>query len=144
MRGSPPQLAADALDVSLPGRGMEAGTLHPVTRTLERIETLFRSLGFAVADGPEIEDDFHNFTALNTPENHPARSMHDTFYVEGGIRVAHPYVAGAGALHGNARTADQDHRSGPRVSASTATPRIRRCSTRWKDSGSTKASRSPT
>jgi phenylalanyl-tRNA synthetase alpha chain len=79
------QLAADALDVSLPGRGRGAGGLHPLTRTLERIETLFRSLGFDVADGPEIEDDFHNFTALNTPENHPARSMHDTFYVEGGM-----------------------------------------------------------
>jgi phenylalanyl-tRNA synthetase alpha chain len=78
------QLAAEALDVSLPGRGGGTGGLHPLTRTLERIETLFRSLGFAVADGPEIEDDFHNFTALNTPENHPARSMHDTFYVEGG------------------------------------------------------------
>ena len=78
------QLAADALDVSLPGRGAGSGGLHPLTRTLERIETLFRSLGFEVADGPEIEDDFHNFTALNTPENHPARSMHDTFYVEGG------------------------------------------------------------
>jgi phenylalanyl-tRNA synthetase alpha chain len=79
------QLAADALDVSLPGRGRGVGGLHPLTRTLERIETLFRSLGFAVADGPEIEDDFHNFTALNTPENHPARSMHDTFYVDGGM-----------------------------------------------------------
>jgi len=78
------QLAAEALDVSLPGRGRGIGTLHPITRTLARIETLFRSLGFEVADGPEIEDDFHNFTALNTPENHPARSMHDTFYVEGG------------------------------------------------------------
>jgi phenylalanyl-tRNA synthetase alpha chain len=78
------QLAADALDVSLPGRGYCSGGLHPITRTLARIEELFRSLGFAVADGPEIEDDFHNFTALNTPENHPARSMHDTFYVEGG------------------------------------------------------------
>ena len=78
------QLAAEALDVSLPGRGRGTGSLHPITRTLDRIETLFRSLGFEVADGPEIEDDFHNFTALNTPENHPARSMHDTFYVEGG------------------------------------------------------------
>jgi phenylalanyl-tRNA synthetase alpha chain len=77
------QLDAEALDVSLPGRGFGTGGLHPITRTLERIETLFRSLGFEVADGPEIEDDFHNFTALNTPENHPARSMHDTFYVEG-------------------------------------------------------------
>jgi phenylalanyl-tRNA synthetase alpha chain len=78
------QLAADALDVSLPGRGPGTGGLHPITRTLARMEALFRSLGFEVADGPEIEDDFHNFTALNTPENHPARSMHDTFYVEGG------------------------------------------------------------
>ena len=78
------QLMAEALDVSLPGRGQDGGGLHPLTRTLDRVETLFRSLGFEVADGPEIEDDFHNFTALNTPENHPARSMQDTFYVEGG------------------------------------------------------------
>lgn len=76
------QLKAEALDITLPGRGLPAGGLHPVTRTLERIEALFRSIGFDVADGPEIEDDFHNFTALNTPENHPARSMHDTFYLE--------------------------------------------------------------
>ncbi len=79
------QLAADALDVSLPGRGHGRGGLHPLTRAQARVEELFRSLGFAVADGPEIEDDFHNFTALNTPENHPARSMQDTFYVEGGM-----------------------------------------------------------
>jgi len=78
------QLASEALDVSLPGRGSGTGGLHPITRTLERIETLFRSVGFEVADGPEIEDDFHNFTALNMPEDHPSRSMHDTFYVEGG------------------------------------------------------------
>jgi len=79
------QLAAEALDVSLPGRGLGIGGLHPITRTLERIEALFHSLGFSVADGPEIEDDFHNFTALNMPEDHPSRSMHDTFYVEGGM-----------------------------------------------------------
>jgi len=79
------QLAGEALDVSLPGRGQGSGGLHPITRTLERIETLFHSLGFSVADGPEIEDDFHNFTALNMPEDHPSRSMHDTFYVEGGM-----------------------------------------------------------
>ena len=77
------QLAAEALDVTLPGRGATPGGLHPVSRTLERIEALFRSIGFIVADGPEIETDWHNFTALNTPENHPARSMHDTFYLEG-------------------------------------------------------------
>jgi phenylalanyl-tRNA synthetase alpha chain len=76
------QLAAEALDVTLPGRGRSKGGLHPVTRTLERIEQLFASIGFAVADGPEIEDDWYNFTALNTPENHPARSMHDTFYLQ--------------------------------------------------------------
>jgi phenylalanyl-tRNA synthetase alpha chain len=78
-------LAAQALDVSLPGRGPGVGALHPITLTLHRVEALFRSLGFAVADGPEIEDDFHNFTALNIPEDHPARAMQDTFYVEGGL-----------------------------------------------------------
>ncbi|GMU71285.1 MAG: phenylalanine--tRNA ligase subunit alpha [Burkholderiales bacterium] len=78
-------LASEAVDVSLPGRGAGSGTLHPLTLTLERVEALFATLGFEVADGPEIEDDFHNFTALNTPENHPARSMHDTFYVDGGL-----------------------------------------------------------
>jgi len=77
------QLAAEALDVTLPGRGISRGGLHPVTKSLERVEELFRSIGFDVADGPEIETDWHNFTALNTPENHPARSMHDTFYLQG-------------------------------------------------------------
>ncbi len=76
------QLAQEALDVTLPGRGSGRGGLHPVTRTLQRIEDLFHSLGFEVADGPEIESDYYNFTALNQPENHPARSMHDTFYVD--------------------------------------------------------------
>ncbi|GHT96446.1 phenylalanine--tRNA ligase alpha subunit [Betaproteobacteria bacterium] len=75
------RLAEEALDVTLPGRGESRGGLHPVTRTLERIEHLFASIGFSVADGPEIETDFYNFTALNTPEEHPARSMHDTFYL---------------------------------------------------------------
>lgn len=77
------RLAAEAIDVTLPGRGLGSGGLHPVTLTIARIETIFRSIGFDVADGPEIEEDFFNFTALNTPENHPARSMHDTFYVDG-------------------------------------------------------------
>ncbi len=76
------KLAAETLDVTLPGRGLAVGGLHPVTRTLARIETLFRSIGFDVAQGPEIETDFYNFTALNIPENHPARAMHDTFYVD--------------------------------------------------------------
>ena len=78
------KLAGEKLDVTLPGRGLGRGGLHPVTRTMERVEALFRSLGFAVADGPEIETDYYNFTALNQPENHPARSMHDTFYLKGG------------------------------------------------------------
>ncbi len=76
------KLAAESLDVTLPGRGTATGGLHPVTRTLERIEQLFHSLGFAVSSGPEIEHDFYNFTALNIPENHPARAMHDTFYID--------------------------------------------------------------
>lgn len=75
------QLAEERLDVTLPGRGGHSGGLHPVTRVLERICTLFHSIGFDVASGPEIETDFYNFTALNIPENHPARAMHDTFYI---------------------------------------------------------------
>jgi phenylalanyl-tRNA synthetase alpha chain len=78
------QLKAEALDVTLPGRQRASGGLHPVSLTLERIEGIFGSMGFEVADGPEIETDWFNFTALNTPADHPARSMHDTFYVEGG------------------------------------------------------------
>ena len=82
------QLKAEALDVSLPGRQRTLGGLHPVSLTLERIEAIFGSMGFDVAQGPEIETDWFNFTALNTPEDHPARSMHDTFYVEGGTEAA--------------------------------------------------------
>jgi phenylalanyl-tRNA synthetase alpha chain len=76
------RLAADCIDVTLPGRGQRSGGLHPVTRTLERIQDLFAGMGFAVAEGPEIEDDYHNFGALNIPETHPARAMHDTFYFD--------------------------------------------------------------
>jgi phenylalanyl-tRNA synthetase alpha chain len=82
------QLQAEALDVTLPGRRRGQGGLHPVSLTLERIEAIFGSMGFDVADGPEIETDWFNFTALNTPQDHPARSMHDTFYVEGGTDEA--------------------------------------------------------
>ncbi|MDD3529221.1 MAG: phenylalanine--tRNA ligase subunit alpha [Gallionellaceae bacterium] len=78
------QLAAESLDVTLPGRGAGLGGAHPVSLTLKRIESLFASIGFAVADGPEIETDFYNFTALNIPDNHPARAMHDTFYLGDG------------------------------------------------------------
>jgi phenylalanyl-tRNA synthetase alpha chain len=76
------QLKAEALDVSLPGRKREPGGLHPVSLTLERIEQIFASMGFDVADGPELETDWHSFTSLNNPPNHPARSMQDTFYVD--------------------------------------------------------------
>ena len=76
------RLEAERVDVTLPGRGLGTGGLHPVTRSLMRIEALFASAGFQVAEGPEIEDDFHNFEALNIPEHHPARAMHDTFYFD--------------------------------------------------------------
>ncbi|MGL5401292.1 MAG: phenylalanine--tRNA ligase subunit alpha, partial [Plesiomonas shigelloides] len=76
------RLAAETIDVSLPGRRIENGGLHPVTRTIERIETFFGELGFSVATGPEIEDDFHNFDALNIPGHHPARADHDTFWFD--------------------------------------------------------------
>ncbi len=75
-------LKAETVDVTLPGRNSEVGGLHPVTRTLQRIERYFRNIGFDVAEGPEIEDSYHNFTALNIPETHPARAMHDTFYFD--------------------------------------------------------------
>jgi len=87
------QLALEALDVTLAGRGIHAGGLHPVTRTLERIEKLFHSIGFEVADGPEIETDYYNFTALNQPENHPARSMHDTFYLDDGKHLLRTHTS---------------------------------------------------
>jgi phenylalanyl-tRNA synthetase alpha chain len=86
-------LGAERLDVTLPGRGARTGGLHPITRVMERIETLFRSMGFEVADGPEIETDYYNFTALNQPENHPARSMHDTFYLADGEHLLRTHTS---------------------------------------------------
>ena len=76
------RLAAERVDVTLPGRGEHTGGIHPVTRTMERIEAFFGAVGFDVVEGPEIEDDYHNFEALNIPAHHPARAMHDTFYVD--------------------------------------------------------------
>ena len=76
------QLAAETIDVSLPGRGQSTGGIHPVTRTIERMEDFFAAIGFDVVEGPEVEDDYHNFEALNIPAHHPARAMHDTFYVD--------------------------------------------------------------
>ncbi|MEO9331751.1 phenylalanine--tRNA ligase subunit alpha [Ectopseudomonas guguanensis] len=74
------KLASERIDVTLPGRGQTSGGLHPVTRTLERVEQFFTHIGYSVAEGPEVEDDYHNFEALNIPGHHPARAMHDTFY----------------------------------------------------------------
>lgn len=79
------QLNSQRIDITLPGRGMEMGHVHPVTQVRERLEQLFKSIGFSVVDGPEIEDDYHNFEALNIPADHPARAMHDTFYCENGL-----------------------------------------------------------
>lgn len=76
------QLASECVDVTLPGRGQHPGGLHPITRTLQRIEQLFAGMGFESVSGPEIEDDYHNFEALNIPAHHPARAMHDTFYID--------------------------------------------------------------
>lgn len=76
------KLSREQIDVTLPGRGEQAGGLHPVTRVMERIEDFFTQAGFQIADGPEVEDDFHNFEALNIPSHHPARAMHDTFYFD--------------------------------------------------------------
>jgi phenylalanyl-tRNA synthetase alpha chain len=84
------QLAAETIDVSLPGFQPTTGGLHPVTRTLERMQAIFSKIGFETVEGPEIEDDYHNFEALNIPDHHPARAMHDTFYtLEGGVLRTH-------------------------------------------------------
>ena len=84
LQGAAPaaQLADESIDITLPGRRAEAGSLHPITRTIQRMETFFSAMGFQVVEGPEIEDDYHNFEALNIPAHHPARAMHDTFYVD--------------------------------------------------------------
>lgn len=76
------QLSQGWIDVTLPGRGQSSGALHPITKVLERMENIFTSIGYEVAEGPEIEDDYHNFEALNIPPHHPARAMHDTFYID--------------------------------------------------------------
>ncbi|MDY0022538.1 phenylalanine--tRNA ligase subunit alpha [Arenimonas caeni] len=87
------RLASERIDVTLPGRGGAVGNLHPVSRTLERITDIFARLGYQLADGPEIEDDFHNFEALNFPPHHPARAMHDTFYFPDG-RLLRTHTSG--------------------------------------------------
>lgn len=87
------RLDSETIDVTLPGRGAGTGGLHPITRTIQRISGLFNELGFETVEGPEIEDDFHNFQALNIPESHPARAMQDTFYVQGGARLLRTHTS---------------------------------------------------
>ena len=87
------KLASETIDITLPGRGEGVGGLHPITRTIERISRLFNNLGFETVEGPEIEDDFHNFQALNIPESHPARAMQDTFYLNNGARLLRTHTS---------------------------------------------------
>lgn len=87
------RLASETIDVTLPGRGSQAGGLHPVTRTIRRIERIFNAMGFESVEGPEIEDDWHNFQALNIPESHPARAMQDTFYALNGARLLRTHTS---------------------------------------------------
>ncbi|MDB5985040.1 MAG: phenylalanine--tRNA ligase subunit alpha [Nevskia sp.] len=87
------RLASESIDVTLPGRGEGVGGLHPVTRTIRRIESIFNSMGFETVEGPEIEDDWHNFQALNIPESHPARAMQDTFYLLNGARLLRTHTS---------------------------------------------------
>jgi phenylalanyl-tRNA synthetase alpha chain len=100
------KLAAEAIDVTLPGRRHGTGGMHPVSRTQELVERLFASMGFSVADGPEIENDYFNFTALNTPEKHPARSMHDTFYIANSANLLRTHTSPVQIRHMLAATQD--------------------------------------
>ena len=105
------KLAAEAIDVTLPGRNPGIGGLHPVTRALERVEALFATMGFVVADGPEIENDYYNFTALNTPPKHPARSLQDTFYLANSEHVLRTHTSPVQIRHMQA----QAEKGGPPI-----------------------------
>ena len=110
------RLAAERIDVTLPGRGVQRGGLHPVTRTLERMQRLFEHAGFETVEGPEIEDDYHNFEALNIPEHHPARAMHDTFYFDAHLLLRTHNLSSTDTYHGAGRATIQDHRPGTGLS----------------------------
>ncbi len=105
------------MDWTLPGDPITVGTRHPISLVRNRIIQIFGRLGFSVAEGPEIEDDWHNFTALNLPEDHPARDMQDTFYVtqKSRLAAAHAYQQCAGAGDGKTKTTHPDYLSGPCV-----------------------------
>ena len=134
------KLATEAVDVTLPGRVVPAGGVHPVIRTWMRVEEIFRSIGFDVADGPEIESDWFSFTALNNPPNHPARSMQDTFYVDrnDGQGLPLPLRPHTSPIRCAMRARiSRPLRSSPRGARTvwTATPRTRPCFIRLKASG---------
>ena len=130
------RLATEGLDMTLPVAPPREGSVHPVSQVMDELAEIFADLGFSVATGPEIEDDWHNFTALNIPETHPARAMHDTFYFDrDGCRrppdaAAHPHLAGADPHHAVAAAAALHHRAGPHLPLRFATRPTRRCSTR--------------
>ena len=107
--------AVSAVDVTLPGRPPQVGSLHPITRVAAEIEQIFAQLGFSVSEGPEVEDDFHNFEALNLPEGHPARDEQDTFFVEDGRVLRTAYLAGSSADHALSHAADSSDLPRPRV-----------------------------
>ena len=137
------KLAGDAVDVTLPGRGASIGGRHPVSRAMARIDRIFRNAGFGIRSGPEIEDDFHNFTALNFPENHPARALHDTFFFPGGnlLRTHTSPVQ----IRSMVKEGVPIRIIAPgRVYAATRIRRTHRCSTRSKASSSIVASAWPT
>ena len=110
------RLAEERIDVTLPARPEADGRLHPISQTIDELVAIFGDMGFEVAEGPDIEDDFHNFTALNIPEAHPARQMHDTFYLPPAAdgradAAAHPYLAGADPHHDDQAGAAPHHRA---------------------------------
>ena len=127
-----------------PGAARLPGGLHPITQTRLRIEQIFRRAGFEVAEGPEIEDDFHNFEALNIPADHPARAMHDTFYLKDGPAAAHAYLAGADPRDADAHAAAGADRARAACIAATRTSATRRCFIRSRACSSTRTSASPT
>ena len=110
------QLAAEAVDITLPGRPPQLGKKHPVTQTFDRIQEIFRGMGFQVAEGPEVEHEYYNFDALNTPAEHPARDSHDTFYITDTLTAADTYLTSSSPLHGKTEASDTNNRPGASVS----------------------------
>ena len=110
------QLAAEAVDITLPGRLPQLGKKHPVTQTFDRIQEIFRGLGFQIAEGPEVEHEYYNFDALNTPAEHPARDSHDTFYVTDSLLLRTHTSPSSSPLHGKTEASHTNYRTGASVS----------------------------